>query len=312
LVFEVCEEVKDQNLPLVSVAVITYNQKQLLQECIESILLQDYPNFEIVIGDDGSTDGTQEMLMEYAKNYPEKFVLKLSKKNLGITKNSNNVHFACQGKYIAWIGGDDLMIPGKIYEQVKVMEGDENIVLCHHDVEAFSHNTNRTVWFRKQRYITENLCARDLIKYGNQLISCEVMVRRDAVPAEGFNESFRFVSDYIFNLGVVLSHPKAKMFYIDKVLARYRVHEKSITQDPVKRKVVLLDSLNGFNWLIVYYPEYIKEARCHYSALLRGMRKSHGNRKYSSFLRLSLDIHFTWRSFFGLIVNYCSFGKVFL
>ncbi len=102
-----------ENLPLVSVAVITYNQKEFLRECIESILAQDYPNLEIVIADDASSDGTQDMLRDYDVQFPDKFVLKLAGRNQGITANSNEAHFACTGKYIAWMGGDDLMLPGK-------------------------------------------------------------------------------------------------------------------------------------------------------------------------------------------------------
>ena len=95
--------------PLVSISIITYNQKEYLKDCIESILIQNYDNIEIVIADDCSTDGSQELLNIYKERYPDKFVLKLAKKNRGITKNSNAAHFACSGKYIFIMGGDDLM-----------------------------------------------------------------------------------------------------------------------------------------------------------------------------------------------------------
>ncbi len=91
------------NNTLVSVAIITYNQKEYLNMCIESVLAQDYENIEIVVADDGSTDGIQEMLKVYKEKYPDKFILVLADKNKGITKNTNLVHFACKGKYIAWM-----------------------------------------------------------------------------------------------------------------------------------------------------------------------------------------------------------------
>ena len=101
--------------PLVSVAIITYNQKIFLEECIESILLQTYKNIEIIIADDGSSDGTHQLAQNFQENYPDiKFKLALSKLNFGITNNSNLAFENCSGKYIAWMGGDDLMHPKKL------------------------------------------------------------------------------------------------------------------------------------------------------------------------------------------------------
>ena len=78
------------NLPLVSVSVISYNQKQFLKECIDSILIQNYNNLEIVIADDGSSDGSHQMLENYKNDFPGLFILKLSKKNKGITKKNKH------------------------------------------------------------------------------------------------------------------------------------------------------------------------------------------------------------------------------
>ena len=141
----------NNNLPVVSVAIITYNQKEYLKECIESVLEQDYKNIEIVIADDCSTDGTQDMLKEYDKQYPNKFVLKLSEKNQGITPNSNLAHFACSGDYIAWMGGDDLMLPGKIKKQVEYMESNPNCTICYHNLDVFQSETNETLHYFNEK-----------------------------------------------------------------------------------------------------------------------------------------------------------------
>src|SRR5262245_60854912 len=100
-----------QDYPLVSVGIVTYQHEKFIDECLQSILTQDYPNMEIIIADDGSKDRTPEIVREYANKYPGKFVLRLSEKNRGITANSNEAHFACSGKYIAWMAGDDLLLP---------------------------------------------------------------------------------------------------------------------------------------------------------------------------------------------------------
>jgi len=114
----------------VSIAIITYNQKENLRECIESCLEQGYPNFEIVVADDCSTDGTQDLLREYEAKYPGKFVLRLAEKNQGITPNSNVCLDACSGEFIAMVGGDDLLLPNKITRQVEEMLKDTDIALC--------------------------------------------------------------------------------------------------------------------------------------------------------------------------------------
>lgn len=134
---------QNQKFPLVSVAVISYNQKEFLRDCINSILEQDYPNFEIVIADDGSTDGTQDMLREYSKKKPRKFVLRLAEKNQGVTANSNAAHSACEGKYIAWMGGDDLMLAGKLSKQTAFMEKNSDCVICYHDLEVFESTSQK-------------------------------------------------------------------------------------------------------------------------------------------------------------------------
>src|SRR5690606_18656769 len=137
--------------PLVSIAIITYNQKEFLKECIESCLAQDYPNLEIVVADDGSTDGTHDLLNDYDMKHPDKFVLRLSKENQGITKNSNAAHFACTGKYVAWIGGDDLMLPGKISKQVEFMEMNPDCTICYHDMDVFDSDSNETIYIQSKR-----------------------------------------------------------------------------------------------------------------------------------------------------------------
>src|SRR5205085_10493128 len=123
--------------PLVSVAVVTYNQKDLLKECLESILAQDYSNFEVVVADDGSTDGSQEMARSYAEKSCAPFKLVFAEKNRGITANQNAALRGSSGKYISWIAGDDLMLPGKLSKQVAFLESNPEFVICYHDLDIF-------------------------------------------------------------------------------------------------------------------------------------------------------------------------------
>jgi len=257
------------NEPLVSVAIITYNQKKYLKECIESVLKQDYSNIEIVVADDGSTDGTQEILKKYDKNYPKKFVLKLSNKNQGITKNSNLAHFACSGKYIAWMGGDDLMLPGKIRKQVEYMEKKPECTICYHNLDVFQSETNETLYYfnENNKY---NGDVKTVIKYGTFNGACSNMIRASKAPKSGFNETVPVASDWLY--WVETLHNGGTIDYIDEVLGRYRRHDKNITKQTDNINQNQLDHLNSCNIILSLNSDYYDAVMFSYANNLLNLR----------------------------------------
>jgi glycosyltransferase involved in cell wall biosynthesis len=121
--------------PLVSVRVATYNHEKYIAQCIEGILMQktDFP-FEVIIGEDCSTDRTREIVLSYQKKYPDKIKVLLPEKNLGPAQNSLQIQQACQGKYHAMCEGDDYWIdPLKLQKQVDFMEAHPDFSLCFHN-----------------------------------------------------------------------------------------------------------------------------------------------------------------------------------
>ena len=116
-------DIKDKK-PIVSVAVITYNMAEYLPQLLDSILIQkvDFP-YEIIVDDDCSPDHTREILLQYQKNYPDKFILSLRDKNVGGSRNMYGVLRKCRGKYIAILEGDDYWDdPEKLQYQYEFME----------------------------------------------------------------------------------------------------------------------------------------------------------------------------------------------
>jgi len=288
--------------PLVSVGIITYNQRIYLKECIESILSQDYPNIEIVVGDDGSTDGTQEMLKEYSKKYAGKFKLILSKRNEGITKNQNKVLSLCRGKYIAWMGGDDLMLPGKIRKQVEYMENNPNCYICYHNLEVFDSQTGRVLYYfnEKNKYEGD---VRISIKYGTFNGACSNMVRN--FKDVRFNESLPVASDWLYWIDILAKG--GTINYIDEVLGKYRRHNKNVTKNTGGLNQNLIDHLNTINILLKKYPQFKEEIYYRASVLYRGLRHKID---YDKALRLSLSYRLNFKAFAGLLIFYLTFGKV--
>jgi glycosyltransferase involved in cell wall biosynthesis len=250
------------NFPLVSIAIVTYNQKDFLRDCIESCLSQDYPNFEIVVADDGSTDGTQVMLTNYRTKYPQKFKIILSSTNQGITQNCNLVHFACTGKYVAWMGGDDIMLPNKINRQVSYMESHDNCSICYHNLEVFDSLTNNTIDYfnRRLKYSGD---VRVSIRKGTFNGACSTFVRREKTPLSGFNVSLPVASDWLYWVETLVSGGTIE--YIDEVLGRYRRHSKNVSQVGNLISQGELDMFSSCQIIMCKYPQYFSEVICNYS-----------------------------------------------
>lgn len=213
-------------MPLVSVHIITYNQKNFINEALRSALDQDYENIEIVVADDGSTDGTAEIILDYARRYPSKIVPLVGGPNLGITGNSNRGLRTCKGKYVAFMGGDDSFLPGKISKQVEWLEADKNRVLCYHDVDVYDTETGKTLYLWSKKYRSRNGNARTIIKHGTFFGATAVMVRypHDLL----FNEKIPTASDWFMWIEI-LERQSGILGYVDGVYARYRRHPNNIT-----------------------------------------------------------------------------------
>jgi glycosyltransferase involved in cell wall biosynthesis len=108
----------------VSVAMLSYNHEKYLAKALDSVLMQETNfSFVIVIGDDCSPDRSQEIINTYAKRYPDKFRTICRKHNLGMNENFVDVLHHCEGKYIAYLEGDDYWInEHKLQKQIDFLE----------------------------------------------------------------------------------------------------------------------------------------------------------------------------------------------
>ena len=134
------------NRPLVSIAIPVYNHELYIAKAVESVLMQETSfDFEIVIGDDCSTDKTREILLSFKEKYPEKINLLLAEKNCGVLRNSFNIFKNCKGKYIAMLEGDDYWSYAcKLQKQVDFLELNDDYTGCFHDARVVSQQEDDT------------------------------------------------------------------------------------------------------------------------------------------------------------------------
>ncbi len=130
------------NIPLVSVRMITYNQVEFVSKAIESVLRQKVNfTYELLIGEDASTDGTADIVDYYQKKYPDIIKVFHRKKNVGYRANGQYIINQCYGKYIAVLEGDDYWNYNlKMQKQVDYLEKHTNIVSTAHNVCSIDKN----------------------------------------------------------------------------------------------------------------------------------------------------------------------------
>lgn len=115
-----------------SVEVTTYNQKYYIAQTLQSIIEQKHNyKYEILVGDDCSTDGTQDIIREYAKKYPNIVKPVFNEKNLGAMPNYYKTIARAKGKYLMGCAGDDYWLPGKAEKQISFMERNLDFDVCY-------------------------------------------------------------------------------------------------------------------------------------------------------------------------------------
>lgn len=211
--------------PVVSIIVITYNQKEYLRECLDSIINQvvDFP-IEIIIGDDCSIDGTTNICCEYQKKYPKFVKLILNEKNIGLVRNYLSVLSHCNGRYIAQIAGDDYWCDmNKLSIQKSYLDMNANVGLVYTDTyvlnagKMISNFLSYSIKNFKDHLRTPGYLAPNTWMYRSEYNPNKILTE-DAI---GYvDESYGYLLD-MFQI--------SKVDFIPRYTAVYRQHQGSIS-----------------------------------------------------------------------------------
>lgn len=186
-------EVKEVKRPKVSIWSITYNHAPFIKDCLEGILKQETNfDFELIIGDDASTDGTSDILRDYAAKYPEIIKPIIHEKNVGVYANSfENVYPKLVGEYIAICEGDDYWEdPYKLQKQVDFLDRNKEFVASYHKCKLVDKEGHLIKENKFERY--DSFSQDDLLKGKGELITSSVMFRNVIRNTEDFKEISNF------------------------------------------------------------------------------------------------------------------------
>lgn len=206
----------------VSVCVITYNQETYIRECLESIVNQKVDfDFEVVIGEDRSTDKTYEICQEYAAKYPQLIRLLRRDNNLGMMQNWAQTMMDCKGDYIAFCEGDDYWTDmNKLQKQSDFMLANPEVSFTFHGSEVLfkdrflPHYKHK---FYRDKQIVETKYF--LAKAGARYCSASVMLKKEVVEN---------LPEWIYKCNIAdyplmfLALEKGKIAYLDDVMCVYR------------------------------------------------------------------------------------------
>ncbi len=236
--------------PLVSVLITTYNQEEYIAQTLDGVLMQQVRfDYEIVIGEDCSTDGTRAICRNYAARHPHRIVLLENNPNKGLLHNYFDSLLRCRGRYIADCAGDDYWIdPKKLQDQVELLEGDRAISLVHTNWKIYNQQTGKVTdnvrGLQGEFYNTIDEGDEAILSLLNQRQAPLVFLssscyRREPILAFYHQHTalFRSRRFYCEDLQLVFAALKVgKLYYLDRETTIYRVDEASVSNTKVERK----------------------------------------------------------------------------
>lgn len=254
-----CVEVSDPAIlidrPLVSVLMITYNHADYLAEAIEGVLAQkcNFP-FELIIGEDASTDATLDVAIDYQKRYPHLIRVIHSRKNVGMNQNTLRILARARGKYVAYCEGDDFWCArDKLEKQVALIESDDQIGIVHTNwsrsrlhAGAWKYDLGKSV----HRSVSARYLSGHVFQtwyFPKILRTCTVLIRREVV--ETFLKSALMEKTYLFGDSVLAAWVTSlwKVGYVPDVTAVYRLSPNSALRSGAKARVAFYRSALEFD-----------------------------------------------------------------
>jgi glycosyltransferase involved in cell wall biosynthesis len=206
-----------------SIIILTYNQAELLPQCLDSILREEILPFEIIIGDDCSSDETDHVVAEYKSKYPEIIKMYKNERNLGIFKNWNRLMKLANGEIISSIAGDDFFKPGLLKSLNSCIHSsnldgfEEKFIIVTNSI-VLDPDGHEQIYDNYQLRNTELLKAR--IRYG--LSYREVgLSRRLFDSLDSIEEDIGFHADWLYIIDQV--YKSDKFYFINEAFSVYRL-----------------------------------------------------------------------------------------
>ena len=237
--------------PLVSVILPVFNAEKYLPDAISSIINQTYNNLEIIILNDGSTDGSAKIISDFKRQ--DKRIIVFHYENCGLVKTLNKGFELAKGKYIARMDADDISVLNRIEKQVSKMGGNTKFVLCGTWFQEMGNSNKKHRVFCRD----EDIRLRSL--FSPQFCHPSVLIQSDVAKRIKFKDEFFMAEDYMYWLQLM---EVGKVCNIPETLIKYRVHESQISIEKRSKQKKVHLKVAKKNWEIIakiLIPEEVLE-----------------------------------------------------
>lgn len=276
------------DLPLISIVLSTFNGEQFLETQIASLLKQTYPNLEIVITDDASTDRTPEILRQYLAD--TRFRIFLHSENVGFIKNFERGMLLARGDFITLCDQDDIWLPEKTEKLYRHIDG-YSLAYCDSElIDENGQSLGKKVSDIKNMYTgrdARGFLFSNVVSGHALMLKKEVLPHAFPLPPEAFHDEWLAIHATMLE-GIV---------YVDEPLALYRQHTKNVTQIVMPKRVAPR-TLNR------RYEALLKKLA--WIGLLAGIQKKEQKPFYDQLYRLferKKKGRFVWPLFFFLLAH---------
>ena len=231
-------------MPHVSILLPVFNGETYLEEAIKSALDQSFADFELLIGDDASSDASSKIIEQYASN-DQRIVAWRNQTNMGLFSNYNECLKRASGKYIKPFAQDDLLEKDALRNMLDVLEKNESIALvsCARRLIDMT-GKEMQVWreYKENKSFESDAVLREnLLKLKNGIGEPSAVMFPRSLACEGFDSSFYHLGDIEYWLRIILGK---NYFYLDEPLCSFRQHKGSATSKNAKGLKFAVDMVN--------------------------------------------------------------------
>ena len=238
-------------MPLVSVILPSYNHQQYIEETLQSIWAQSYPDIEIVVVDDCSTDLTYSILQKLQCKSPFPMKVYQNKQNLGPAKSINKALHLCSGDFFTPFASDDLFMPHRYEKQIQMFQENQSLRIVYGNGYAFD---GTDILFKLHEKDVVRLFSKEpaevltyLYTHVSRFTLQTALIKRDFVVSIGGWDEGGFADDWVLNIKMFQRfHDKSCYGYVDEDLVHYRIHGSNIHKNFERQKKLLLEVIKKY------------------------------------------------------------------